>query len=166
MPAALEVDRQQVRLLVLTVGVREAAKQLGLSSATVGAWSARGKWLAQTKPQPALLPKPASMQPTNSANKTPVNALTDALADDNKATRHALSKALRKGAEHAADMQPGAILKQSRAVVDMAKGAGLVHEWNGSKPDGGLVNVTLVRLELPAMPDLKDAKVIEIESGE
>lgn len=43
--------------------------------------------------------------------------------------------------------------------------ARLAGELDGGKPDGGLVNVTLVRLELPTM-DLKAAKVIELESGE
>lgn len=154
------VDREAVKTLAIAVGVREAARQVGLPESTVKSWSTRQKWFVDPPKPPTITnPRGASI-----ASKSPSQALSDSLADDNKATRHALSKALRKGAEHAADMQPGAILKQSRAVVDMAKGAGLVHEWNGSKPDGGLVNVTLVRLELPAMSDLKDAKVIELES--
>lgn len=47
MPQALEVDREHVKLLAFQVGVREAARQLGLSEDTVMQWSKREKWSEQ-----------------------------------------------------------------------------------------------------------------------
>lgn len=45
MPAALEVDKEQVRIIALAVGVREAARQFGLSEGTVSYWSAKEGWM-------------------------------------------------------------------------------------------------------------------------
>lgn len=47
MPAALEVDREHVKLIAFQVGTREAARQLGLSEETVLQWSKREKWQEQ-----------------------------------------------------------------------------------------------------------------------
>lgn len=47
MPQALEVDREHVKLIAFQVGVREAARQLGLNEDTVMQWSKREKWSEQ-----------------------------------------------------------------------------------------------------------------------
>ena len=45
MPAPLETDREQVRIVAVQIGVREAARQFGLSEETVKSWSKREGWL-------------------------------------------------------------------------------------------------------------------------
>src|SRR6478736_5623285 len=47
MPAALQIDKEQVRIVAVTVGVREAARQFGLPEGTVRAWSCREGWLVE-----------------------------------------------------------------------------------------------------------------------
>lgn len=44
MPAALEVDHDKVRAVAIQVGVREAARQFGLSEDAVRQWSKRERW--------------------------------------------------------------------------------------------------------------------------
>ena len=49
MPAALEVDHDQVKCIAIQVGYREAARQLGLSEATVCYWAVKEGWSEQVK---------------------------------------------------------------------------------------------------------------------
>lgn len=97
MPAALEIDRSQVQMLVLTYGVREAARQLGLSEGTVGAWSARGRWLADA---PKSVPPPKSMVQTVQT-VSPVNALQNRMREDALHGRAAALSVTRKALERA-----------------------------------------------------------------
>ena len=46
MPQALEIDHEPVKAVALQIGVREAARQFGLSENTVRQWSAREKWFS------------------------------------------------------------------------------------------------------------------------
>ena len=70
MPAKIDIDRNQVRMLVQDIDVRETARQLGLNEETVAAWSARGKWLESL---PRNIPLPPSMvqAPASSASNVP-----------------------------------------------------------------------------------------------
>lgn len=80
MPAALDVNKEEVRMLVLNVGVREAARQMGLNEKTVLHWSHTGNWLAHLKPnvKPVM---PLSMQPRSVVSVKPADALQAALQE-------------------------------------------------------------------------------------
>lgn len=80
MPAALDIDKGQVQMLVLTYGVREAARQLGIPEGTVQAWSARGKWLIDA-PRSQPLP-PTVVRRATDATIAPVNALQQTMKYD------------------------------------------------------------------------------------
>jgi hypothetical protein len=45
--AASEIDKEVVKTVALQIGVREAARQFGLSEERVMKWSQRGNWFAQ-----------------------------------------------------------------------------------------------------------------------
>ena len=45
-------DREAVKVLAISVGVREAARQLGLNEERVMKWSQREGWLKQPEPKP------------------------------------------------------------------------------------------------------------------
>lgn len=66
MPAELDVDKEQVKMLVQAIGCREAARQMKISENTVLAWASRYGWMAEIRkaaePQPAAQPLPASMR--------------------------------------------------------------------------------------------------------
>lgn len=143
MPAPLDVDRDQVRMLVLSVGCTEAAQQTGIPLNTVLSWSARGEWLANAgKPTPL----PASMQPRAiPAIVAPVDALMNILSEDERETRISLSKSARKLAKQAED----APLEQAADVLQAAKTAAIVHRWQDGANTAGSVIVNIALMGLP-----------------
>src|SRR5690348_6447695 len=80
MPAALDIDREQVQMLALTYGVREAARMLDLPENTVKSWCTREGWLVD---RPASVPLPPTViRPAPIAPKGVVNALQNAMKSD------------------------------------------------------------------------------------
>ncbi len=140
MPAPLAVDREAVRVLVIAVGAREAARRMGLSEDAVRQWCTRGKWLADTKPRQAL---PLSQQPVATVAKTAALALSDALADDSKQTRLGFSRAYRKAAAHVSELPGSDVVTNAQDIKALAQGAALVHGW-----DAGQVRPTHVQINL------------------
>lgn len=153
MPAAIDVDREQVRMLVLSVGVREAARKLELSEDTVKSWSLRGNWLA--KPEHVL--PPTVMQCRAPDAPKPADALAAALAEDERETRISLSKAARR----LASASESADLGQAADVLSSAKVASLVHKWGDGSQQGATVVLNLalqciaVQSEHPPTLDLE-----------
>lgn len=133
MPAPLNVDKEQVRMLVLSVGVREAARQCGIKEATVQDWSAKGKWLADTRTViiPAKLPPPASMRPTD-PTRQPADALADTLRADGNATKLAAMRYARLTSNHAvalAETAPDEALEQAGNVKQVLQAAAIAGGW-------------------------------------
>lgn len=142
MPPPLAIDKEQVRMLVLSVGVREAARQLDLNQETVAAWSARGDWLAHTREKPVL---PKSMQPIASgASIKPADALTEILTTEAKETRQFLSKTAHKAAKRASEQTGNEIIASSDKVLNIGKLAALTHGWNKDDAGGSRINVNLL----------------------
>lgn len=100
MPAPLAVDRDQVKMLVLSVGCTEAARQTGIKLATILQWSSRGEWLKRPE-QPKL---PPTMQPRDVIGVIkPVDALSNMLSENGKRTKLGLTAYAAKMAEQAAE---------------------------------------------------------------
>lgn len=177
MPAPLAVDREQVRMLVMELGVAKAAQSLNISLGTVKAWSARFGWIKSMrhpatassdppfKPQSAtaLQPLPASIQPvTVSAGATiatkPADALADTLADDSRQTRTSASRAVRRRVERLAESDEPA---DARNLHELVKSAAMVHGWDAQ---AGTLRISIYAQEQPE-PLEKPAKVVEIEPG-
>lgn len=139
MPAALDIDREAVRVLVVAVGVRAAAREMGLSEDTVSAWSARGKWLEHVRTAPVV---PVSMQKVESgASKSPAMAMAEVMSDLDSRTRIGFARASAKIAEDAADKPVTALLEDAQAVNTWAKTAALAHGWSGA--GGSVTNVAV-----------------------
>lgn len=155
MPAALSVDREAVRVLVLAVGVREAARRMDLPEDTVKSWSSRGKWLAQ----PAATPIPPTVQrPAPNAPISPSEAMQAALRDDSEATRSSLSRAMRRVARHVEDLSetdPSAVLDRSQDVKASAQTTSLLHSWETKvgQTTQVMVNVQLLGLSVESQDD-------------
>jgi hypothetical protein len=100
MPAPLKVNRESVKTLAIAVGVREAARQLGIAESTVQAWSKREHWFAKAL-QP---PTPPTMNGATVATK-PSDALARTLSDRKDKSALHLSRYVVKASEQAARLK-------------------------------------------------------------
>jgi len=145
----INIDKEQVRMLVLSLGVRPAARQLGLREATVQQWSAQGKWLAHCHPNtpPATPPPPASMTNTTKPTKCPADVLRDILADDEHATKLGLSRAVRKSVT---SVREGVAIENAADLKAVAQTAALIHRWEepGASGTRGLNIVSAVQINV------------------
>lgn len=145
MPVALDIDKEAVRVLVVAIGARAAARELGLDENTVLQWSARGGWLEKVRPTQAL---PLSMQPKavitviGEPVKAPAEALAAILADHERQTKLSLARTARTNAAEA----ELAGLAGAGDALSTGKLAALVHGW--SSGPATTVNVAIaLRLE-------------------
>ena len=147
----LNVDREQARMLVMTQGVRAAAREMGLKESTVMAWSARGKWLKDCRPQAPLHELPPScrsVEVSASGAIKPVEALENVLKRDSESTKTALSRAARRGAEFIAQLPEEEALEQTQALVGLAKVAEKVHGWANATGPAGLNVLSQINISL------------------
>ena len=140
MPAALDVDWEAVRVLALAVGVREAARRMGLEESTVTTSSMRDGWLRD-------LPRSESLPPTVqsravSAVRSPGEALSDVLREDGAATRLGHSRFHRKISENLAkEEDPDKLYALASVALTNIKGAALTHGWATGQAPVVTVNV-------------------------
>lgn len=132
MPAKLEIDREQVRLLVIQHGVRETAKMLGLPYQTVGSWSSRFGWIAALQTPAPKLP-PSMSKPANGANNapiSPVDAATEAYRDERVRARLNYSKAALAVSEEIASLPGKALLADGgQAFKNVVQTTAIIHGW-------------------------------------
>ena len=164
--APLDIDKEQVRMLVLDIGVREAAKRLGISENTVLSWSRRGKWLEflrqPPKPPASMRPKPIALKAIHRAKCTilgeneqtqalsPAEILQDELQAHSTRSRLALARAATRSLERVADN--GIEIETASDMLSAAKAASLAHAWERSDKDAPCVNVNvLTNFQVPDM---------------
>jgi hypothetical protein len=130
------IDREAVKTLAIAVGVREAARQLGLNEERVLKWSQRGNWLKQ--------PDPTPQPPTVTKNdvltvRKPSEVLSTALADDSKATRIGLSKGTRKAAEVFGRLKGASVIRISEDLRRIVSSASQIHNWEQQESGSGVM---------------------------
>lgn len=122
----MEITREEVKLLAITVGVRQAARQLGLSEERVLKWSQRGHWFKQ--PDPIQLP-PTMRQAEVLTVRKPSDVLTEQLADDSNQTKLSLSRSLRRGATALEAMPAEVVFTGADKVKHLVGSASQLHQW-------------------------------------
>jgi hypothetical protein len=102
MPKPLNVDWSAVRVLAVAVGVREAARQMGISQDAVRQRSKREGWMACPKAiaQRALAKPVTSVSPSA---LSPAHALANVFSERKHRTKLGLSKYTAEAAEQAAE---------------------------------------------------------------
>jgi hypothetical protein len=102
MPKPLNVDWSAVRVLAVAVGVREAARQMGISEDAVRQRSKREGWMVspKTAAQRALAKPVTSVSPTA---LSPADALANVFNERKQRTKLGLSKYAAEAAEEAAE---------------------------------------------------------------
>jgi DNA-binding transcriptional regulator YiaG len=84
------ISREEIKQLATNVGVRQAARDLGIPEATVQAWSARGKWFKNPDKPLTVIQK----QGATIATKTPSKVLQNTLQARHGRVRSNLSQFL------------------------------------------------------------------------
>lgn len=137
-----ERQREAVKTLAIAVGVREAARQLGINQNTVRQWSSRFKWFKQ----PDSIPVPPTITKQNGLSITsvtkPSEALRIALEDDSRTTKLGLSKAARRAAETFQGMTGAGVIKRAKQLKEVTGTAAQIHNWEGQHGSSNLdINV-------------------------
>ncbi len=112
MPAELDVDREQVRMLVLAVGPRQAAREMGLKEDVVRQWSSRFGWLKHLRETHI---SPPSMVSVTSVTKAP-DALVNVLLQRQGQSKLNLSEYLVEASAAAAKLK-GPVSLESAPLV-------------------------------------------------
>lgn len=134
-PEPVPPNKEAVKVLAKAVGIREAARRMGLDEHRVLKWSQRdpaGPWGPASAP-PTRKQLPAQVRACPQAVLTPSEALVDALADDSRASRIALSRGLRRVAEHVADLDPAEALERAQHVKATVGSLATVHAWEAKQ---------------------------------
>lgn len=139
MPAPLNVNREAVKTLAIALGVRAAAREMGLDESTVRQWSSRGKWFA--KPS-----QPPTVRPVATVTKAPAAGMADALARLGESSRVHLAKAGNKASKHFAKLTGGKVARQSGDFKNIAQALAPVHGWTDKSGPAAnvMVNVALL----------------------
>ena len=136
MPKPLNVVWPAVRVLAVAVGVREAARQMGISQDAVRQRSKREGWMAcpKTIAQRALAKPVTSMSPSA---LSPADALANVFSERKDRTKLGLSKYAAEAAERAGESDGD--LGLSRNVRDVAA----VHStlWPEDHNERGILNL-------------------------
>ena len=139
MPKPLNVDWPAVRVLAVAVGVREAARQMGISQDAVRQRSKREGWMASPKAvaQRALAKPVTSVSPNV---LSPAHALANVLSERKHRTKLALTKYVVEASERAGESDGD--LRLSRNVRDVTA----VHStlWPEDHNERGILNIAIV----------------------
>lgn len=166
MAQELDVNKENVRMLVLTHGPRPAARMCGLNENTVLQWTSRYGWLDHLKEEINKPQLPASMQKQQVIGViNPADALQKALADDSQATRVAglrYSKLVTQHAVALAEISPDEALTQAPLVKAALQGAALAGNWAGQSGE----QVAVLSFFLAAAPRQGEGPVVDIEPAE
>lgn len=142
MPAALDVDREAVKTLAMAVGVREAARRMGLDENTVRQWSAREGWLRDA-PRSQPLP-PTVLQPVTGVTKSPSQAMGETLKELAGRTRLGHAKAQAKVADLVSEMDAQEVLMSMPAILQGVKASSILHGWTAGSSGQPSVRLDLV----------------------
>ena len=141
-------NREAVKVLAQAIGVREAARRMGLSEERVMKWSQRdpsGPWMSQ--PGAAMIAAPSVTGATRqlSACPQPVRSASEALADVNAENgARSRSAALRysaRGLEHLADLPPDEGVLLAAQAASLTKVAATAGEWSSASRGNVRINI-------------------------
>jgi hypothetical protein len=140
MPKPLNVDWPAVRVLAVAVGVREAARQMGISQDAVRQRSKREGWMASPKTvaQRALAKSVTSVSPSA---LSPADALANVLQERQRETKLSLARSARRTAKDAEQ----ATLREAPYVHKAAQVASITHSsGEKEKNPNAILNVAIL----------------------
>ena len=129
---ATPVSKEEVRLLAIEYGVREAARKLGLNEDRVRQWSSRHKWFSKPDVQNSIV----------TTVTKPSTIVLDELAENERETKLSLSRYARKAAKDS----ESATLRDSKQVKAAAEVAGIVHRWGNQDKQGNSFTLNVLNV--------------------
>lgn len=158
----------QLHTLALCIGLRPAARKMGINEKTATVWSSKNKWkLAEVF---KLNGAPAHSGPTARKSNTVSShaGLEDTFREHSDDTRLFLSAATLK-ASHSASEATGKELRgkmESTGLLNVARTADVVHGWTAARatPLVQIANVTLPTPEQDAKRKATDISLDEISA--
>lgn len=153
MPAPLNVDREAVRVLAIAVGVREAARQMGLSEDAVMQWSKRYGWMTEKAAALERIPPGRGnnrVTAVSASVRNPSEAMAKIMEDLSGKTKLSALKYAARTTEHAAKVaeeDPESALSLASDVKSVLQTAQIAGGWAAA--GGAVVNVAVgLRLEM------------------
>lgn len=131
MPAALDVNWEEVKMLAISIGVREAARRMELSEDAVRQRSSREGWLANL---PRSQPLPPSMVRPVTVVTSAANLLVQELSDLGGKSRIAVARGLHKGAKEIEQMPGSYIVANATDIQSTVKSLAVIHAWQADRP--------------------------------
>lgn len=153
----IDIDWKEVKTLAIAIGVREAARRMGLSEETVKKRCTREGWLKPVyEAQQQIEKAQATVEEYRRKRNVPrVPTAAEILAQMGEDTRSKLAIGVNKGAQAVADMDGQEVLLASQQVQQLTKAAATVHGWQSTGPS------LSVRLDLIAQSG-SEAPVIDV----
>jgi hypothetical protein len=121
----MKQDHESVRTLAIQIGVREAARQLGLNENTVRQWSSRNQWFKQ----PTLPPTHNQNKAVTSVTSKPGDVLLETLAELKGQTKLSLARSAARMAKDCEELP----VKHAKLAHTVAQTYGIVHEIGENK---------------------------------
>jgi hypothetical protein len=161
----IEIDWSSVRTLAITVGVREAARRLGISEDAALKRSQREGWLAdpQARQVAARSVQERSYSALSSAVITPAQAIQNELVGLGSRSRIALARGLGKAARCVENMKGKQVLEAAPNVKQTVQSLALVHGWQDQAPAAGLRLTLTANITAEEQPPTIDVEGVEVE---
>ncbi len=158
----VKVSWDAVRALAVAVGVREAARRLGISEAATRKRCQREGWLKDDTVRQATAQSVAMRSQPVCRQVSPAQAIAMELASQNMETRVGFSRAMAGVAKYVSNRDPEENLADAGNVKAAAQTAGLVHAWADQQPASRIRLEVLLSKPEPTTIDV-ESQVVEAE---
>jgi hypothetical protein len=146
MPAALEVDHEQVKALAFQIGIRDAARQMGLPEQTVLKWATREKWTEQFEQvKQAKLLKIEKQGMSSVVSRSPL----EIIASLGGKTKLVQAKTVYKTAKAFQRKDSEQLIHLTKAVKENVDTADTLFGYTQGQPALTQVNINLTGVKLP-----------------
>lgn len=150
--------RESCRSLALLIGLRAAARKLGIKERTALTWAHRGKWQLSSIDNFAPLRRFTGQKSREISMHASIDESIREAGDE---SRLYLSAATLKASHEAASMAGSELLGKDKSigVLNAARTGDIVHGWQASRQSGTNVAVQ-VNVPLPSAEEIAERKAI------
>lgn len=163
MSATVEIDWSAVRTLAVAVGVREAARRLGISEDATLQRCHREGWLRDPEMR-AVTARSVALRSSalSSAVISPEQVMRDELASLGKNSRLSMARGLSKAAAHVETMDGQEIVMDASNIKQTVQSLDLIHGWK-EQPVAVKVALSVTGMQASVAADVADIPAIEGE---